>query len=123
MRVQSACFPRYFLLPKYLCSCPGSKNDPNLPAGHGLVYKIVVEESDAEKYERRRSIEAKVTSLAKDARPEAKLLFAELQLGCFIAGLVNVSFSSHFLKACFSRVYFEIQAGEQDCRPWWWRCR
>ena len=63
--------------------CLGSKPDPNLPAGHGSVFKIVVEESDAEKFERRRTIEAKIVNLAKDARPEAKMLFAELQLGCF----------------------------------------
>ena len=62
----------------------GSKDDPNLPPGTGLVYKIVVEESDAEKFERRRTIEARVTSLAKDPRPEAKQLFAELLLGCIL---------------------------------------
>ena len=67
-----------------MCSPSGSKDDPNLPPGTGLVYKIVVEESDAEKFERRRTIEARVTSLAKDARPEAKQLFAELLLACIL---------------------------------------
>ena len=67
-----------------MCSPSGSKDDPNLPPGTGLVYKIVVEESDAEKFERRRTIEARVTSLAKDSRPEAKQLFAELLLGCIL---------------------------------------
>ena len=48
----------------------------------GFVYKLVVEESDKEKFERRRSVETKVCILAKDTRPEAKRLFEELPLPC-----------------------------------------
>ena len=62
--------------------CPGWKEDPNLPPGTGFVYKLVVEESDKEKFERRRSVETKVCILAKDTRPEAKRLFEELPLPC-----------------------------------------
>ena len=67
-----------------------------MPPGTGMVFKLVVEESDSEKFERRRAVEARVCILSKDTRPEARKLFEELPLHCNFYG-VKHSMRRHVL--------------------------